>query len=38
MKVNVKSLKNCEYSFWMKMGDIDKSSKKIRNTGIIWKK
>ena len=38
MKGNVKFLQNCEYSLWMKMGDIDKSSKKMRNTGIIWKK
>lgn len=38
MKGNVKSLQNCEYSLWRKMGDIDKFSKKMRNTGIIWKK
>lgn len=38
MKENVKSLRNCEYSLWMKMGDVDKSSKEMRNTGIIWKK
>jgi hypothetical protein len=37
MKENVKSLQNCEYSLWMKMEDIDKSTKEMRSTGIIWK-
>ena len=37
MKENVKSLQNCEYSLWMKMEDIDKSTKEMISTGIIWK-
>ena len=37
MKENVKFLQNCEYSLWMKMEDIDKYTKEMRSTGIIWK-